>query len=108
MSDVTLASDKPAESWRRGTTLKLSGICIRQQYHNNISTEVKCFSETIIFGLHNDCEDEDDINTASDDILELTRRVILFIHEPISIWMLNKKWRAARNKIVTDDPASFQ
>ena len=52
---------------------------------NIINTEVKLFSKTMINGPHNDCEDEDDINTASDDILELTRRVILFIHEPIPI-----------------------
>ena len=45
----------------------------------------------MINGLHNDCEDENDIDSgdvvtdASDDILEPMWRVILFIHEPIPI-----------------------
>ena len=58
---------------------------------NIINTKVKCFSETMINGPHNDCEDENDIDSgdvvtdASDDILEPTWRVILFIHEPIPI-----------------------
>ena len=51
--------------------------------------------------LRNDDTDRGDVVTgAGDDISEPTWRVILFIHEPISIWTQDKKWRDATNKLL--------
>ena len=63
--------------------------------------------------LRNDDTDRGDVVTgAGDDILEPTWRVILFIHEPISIWTQDKKWRDATNKLLirmaNDGPASLK